>query len=83
MKLSDFVFDYVQLLYCKCHKINANLGGSYVDFPNWIKNEKSTRNPTIKTDNEYFPYPVTILLNHEEIKKYLQRLTKVNIARKD
>ena len=24
MKVSEFVFDYAQLLYCKCHKINLN-----------------------------------------------------------
>ena len=31
MKDSEFVFDYIQLLYYKCHKINPNCGGSYVD----------------------------------------------------
>ena len=33
MKGSEFVFDYVHLLYYKCHKINPNRGGSYVDSP--------------------------------------------------
>ena len=33
MKGSDFVFDYVQLLYYKCHKINLNCDGSYIDSP--------------------------------------------------
>ena len=28
-----FVFDYTNLLYYKCHKINLNLGGSHIDFP--------------------------------------------------
>ena len=28
MKCSDFIFDCVNLLYCKCHKINSNRGGS-------------------------------------------------------
>ena len=27
MRGSEFVFDYVQLLYYKCHKINLNCGG--------------------------------------------------------
>ena len=31
MKGSEFVFDYVHLMYYKCHKINPNFGGSYVD----------------------------------------------------
>ena len=33
MKGSEFFFDCVQLLYYKCHKINPNCGGSYIDFP--------------------------------------------------
>ena len=31
MKGSDFVSGYVRLLYCKCHKINPNRVGSYLD----------------------------------------------------
>ena len=30
MKGSEFVFDYVQLLYYKCHKLNLNCGRSYI-----------------------------------------------------
>ena len=37
MKGSDFVFNYVHLLYYKCHKINFYHGGSDVDSPDWIK----------------------------------------------
>ena len=29
VKGSDFIFDCVDLLYYKCHKINVNCGGSY------------------------------------------------------
>ena len=43
MKGSDFVFDFVRL-YCKCHKINPNQGGPYIDIPDWIKNKKATIN---------------------------------------
>ena len=32
----EFVFDYVQLLYYKFHKINFNCVGSYIDSPDWI-----------------------------------------------
>ena len=37
IKGSEFVFDYVHLLYYKCHKINLNRGGSYIDSPDWMK----------------------------------------------
>ena len=69
MKSSEFVFNYVRLLYYKCHKINPNRGGSYIDSADRIKNKKSTINLLQQ-------YAVTVALNHEEIKKGPQRITK-------
>ena len=40
MKGNVFVFNFVHLLYYKCHKINPNRGGSYIDSPDWIKLKK-------------------------------------------
>ena len=54
MKGSEFVFDYDQLLYYKCHKINPNRTGSYIDSPDWIKSKKATINPINKKDNKCF-----------------------------
>ena len=31
MKRSHFIFDSVQLMYYKCHKVNFKRGGSYID----------------------------------------------------
>ena len=45
MKCSEFVFDYVHLLYYKCHNINLNHGRSYIDSSDWVKNKKATINP--------------------------------------
>ena len=45
MRGRDFIFDSVQLLYYKCHKINFKRGGSYIDSPDWIKKKKATINP--------------------------------------
>ena len=33
MKVTEFVFNYVQLLCYKCHKINPNCSGSHMDSP--------------------------------------------------
>ena len=33
MKGSDLIFDYFDLLHCKCHKIETNRGGSYIESP--------------------------------------------------
>ena len=37
MKGSEFVFDYVYLIECKCQKINPNCGISYIDSTDWTK----------------------------------------------
>ena len=76
MKGSAFVFNYVQLFYYKFHRVNFKPGGSYIDFPDWIKNKKTTINPVNKKD-KCFQYNVTAAFNHWEIKKDLQeRITK-------
>ena len=41
IKGSEFVFDYVSLLNYKCHKINPNRGGSYIDSLDWMKKKKN------------------------------------------
>ena len=75
MRGSEFVFDYVQLLYYKCHKIKLNCGGSYIDYPDWIKNKKATINPINKKDNKCFQYAITVALNYEEI--YPETIAKI------
>ena len=41
------------------------------------KNRKPTISPINKKDTKCFQYAVTVALNHEEIKKGLQRITKI------
>ena len=64
-------------MYCKCHNINPNCEGSYIDSPVWIKNKKTAINPINKKDNKCFQYAVKVELNHEEIKKDPQKITKI------
>ena len=45
MRRSIFIFDQVQLIYYRCHKVNFRCGGSYIDSPDWIKKKKATINP--------------------------------------
>ena len=77
MKGSEFTFDYVNLSYCKCHKINLNLGGSYIDSPDQIKNKKATINPINKKDNKCIQYAITVSLNNEKIEKNPDRISKI------
>ena len=73
MKGSEFIFDYIHLFYYKCHKINPNFGGSYIDSLDWMTNKKAAMNPINKKDNKCFKHT----LNHEEVKKDLQKITKI------
>ena len=56
---SEFKFDCVHLLYCKCHKVDPNRHGSYIGFSDWIKNKKPTINPVNKNGNKCVQLDVT------------------------
>ena len=47
-------------------QINSNLGGSYIDSLEWMKNKKATINPINKKDNKCFQYTVIVALNHKK-----------------
>ena len=72
MKGSEFVFDYVYLLYYKCHKINPNSGGSSIDFPDWIENKKATINPINKKDKKCFQQLHQMMHKYEKILKHIK-----------
>ena len=73
---SNFIFDSVQLLPYKCHKINFKYGRSYIDSADWMKKKKATINPT-NDDDKCFQHAITITSNFEEIKKGLQRFSNI------
>ena len=77
MKGSRFVFNYVHLLHYKFHKINLHCGGSYIDSPDWIKNNRASINSAYNKDNKCFHYHVTVTLSDEEIKKDPEIITKI------
>ena len=59
MKGSEFIYDSVELLHYKLHKISLNRGGSYIDSPEWLKNKKAATNPK-HNDDKCFQYAVTV-----------------------
>ena len=74
---SEFVFDYIRLLYYKSHKINSNQSW-YRYRLSWLdKKKKATSNLINKKDDKCFQYVLTVALNHEEIKTDSQRITKI------
>ena len=52
MKGSDFVFESVDLMDYKLHKVRLKRGGSYVKSPKWLANKKATINPKNENDDE-------------------------------
>ena len=50
----------------------------YIDSPDWIKNTKKQQYIlSVKRDNEYFQYAVTVALNYEEVENDPQRIRKI------
>ena len=76
MRGSKFVFDNVDSLYYKLHKISLNRGEPYINSPKWLKNKKATKNPK-NNDDKCFQYAITVALNHEQTKIDPQRVTKI------
>ena len=50
----------LSIVWYKCHEINPNYGGSYVDNPDWIKIKKTTINPINKKDIKCFQYAIAV-----------------------
>ena len=45
MRVSEFVYDGVDVLYYNLNKVSLSRGGSCIDSPKWLKNKKATINP--------------------------------------
>ena len=76
MKGSDFIFDSVQLMYYKCHKVNFKRVGSYIDSQNWIKKRKATIIPR-NEDDKCFQFAATVALNYQRIKWNPERVSNI------
>ena len=76
MKGSDFAFDGVNYLYYNFNKISISRGGSYIDFPKWLKDKRSTMNSK-NNDNKCFQYVVTLALNIDKINDHPERISKI------
>ena len=52
IKGSDFVFESVELMDYKLHRVSLRRGGSYIKSPEWLANKRATNNPNNKNDDE-------------------------------
>ena len=61
-------------MYYKCHKANFKRGGSYTDFPDWIKKKTIISK---NMDDKCFKYAATVPLNYEEIRWNPERVSNI------
>ena len=71
-----FVFNSVDLLDYKYHRMGLNRGWLHIDSPKWSKNKKETINPK-NNDNKCFHYAVTTSLTYQNIEKDPQRISRI------
>ena len=77
MKESEFIFDSVNFLHYHLQKIIfKRIRSSYIDSPEWLKNEKATINPK-NYDNNCFKYALTAALNYLNIKSNPKRVSNL------
>ena len=74
MKRSDLVFDCVDALYYKLHKISLNRGSSYIDSAEWLKNKKAIANPKNKKDDNFFQHAIAVALNYQQINNHPEEI---------
>ena len=77
MRESQFVFDCVNELHYKLHKVDLNRGMPYIDSPKRSKNKKATINTQNMDDDRYFQYALTVTLNYEKIKNHPKRTKNI------
>ena len=69
IKGSDFVFESVDLLDYKLHRVRLRRGGSYIKSPEWLLHKGATINPKNENDDECLRWSVIFALNYSEITK--------------
>ena len=69
IKESDFIFESVELMDYKLHRVRLRRGGSYVKSPECLANKKATINPKNKNDCECLRWAIISALNYNEILK--------------
>ena len=84
VKGNDFVFESVDLLDYKLHRVRLKRGGSYINSPKWLENEKAIINPkNDDDDDECLQWSIISALNHNDImKKQFENIFK-KIKNKD
>ena len=76
MKGSDFVFNGINYFYYDFNRVSICKGGSYIDSPKWLQDNKSTVNQK-NNDFKCFQYATTLALNLDKVTNHPERVVKV------
>ena len=80
---NDFVFESVQLMDYKLHRVRLRRGGSYMKSPECLENKEATVNPKDENDDECLRSSTICALHYGEImKKEFENIFK-NIKHED
>ena len=69
IKGSNFVFESVELMDYKLHRVRLRRGGSYIKSPEWLLHKGATINPKNENDDECLRWSIICALNYNEIMK--------------
>ena len=69
IKGRDFVFESIDLMDYKLHRVRLNRGGSYLKSPEWLENKKAIINPKNKNDDKCLRWSIISALNCNDIMK--------------
>ena len=69
IKGSNLVFESVDLMDYKLHRVCLNRGGLYIKSPEWLENKKVTINPKNKNDNECLQWSIISSLSYNYKKR--------------
>ena len=79
MKGSSYIFERIDLLEYRLHKISLNRGSSYIESSEWFKNKGVTINTKNTKDNKCFQYAITAALNYQNIGHHPERISKLKL----
>ena len=74
---SSFVFDCVDSAIVSFHIIELKRGSTYILSPERVLNKRVAIDPKNTKNNYCFAYAIIAALHHNEIRKYPQKITKL------
>ena len=85
IKGSNFIFQSVELMDYRLHRVRLRRDGSYIKSPECLANKKATLNPKNKNDDECLWWSTISALNYNEIlkKEFESILKKIKHEDKD